>query len=86
VDLSNTLESMMMEFIPNLHPQNKLMKLLTIHPIHQNIIKIILKKNPFKLKRITAFLQMLIPMKERMRMTQKTQTTMQVGEKIIAAK
>lgn len=75
----------MMEFIPNLHPQNKLMKLLTIHPIHQNIIKIILKKNPFKLKRITAFLQMLIPMKERMRMTQKTQTTMQVGEKIIAA-
>jgi hypothetical protein len=76
---------MMMEFIPNLHPQNKLMKLLTIHPIHQNIIKIILKKNPFKLKRITAFLQMLIPMKERMRMTQKTQTTMQVGEKIIAA-
>ena len=75
----------MMEFIPNLHPHNKLMKLLTIHPIHQNIIKIILKKNPFKLKRITAFLQMLIPMKERMRMTQKTQTTMQVGEKIIAA-
>ena len=75
----------MMEFIPNLHPQNKLMKLLTIHPIHQNIIKIILKKNPFKLKRITVFLQMLIPMKERMRMTQKTQTTMQVGEKIIAA-
>ena len=75
----------MMGFIPNLDPQNKLMKLLTIHPIHQNIIKIILKKNPFKLKRITAFLQMLIPMKERMRMTQKTQTTMQVGEKIIAA-
>jgi len=37
------------------------------------------------MKKITAFLQMLIPMKERMRMTPKTQTTMQVGEKIIAA-
>jgi len=85
VDLSNILESMMMGFIPNLDPQNKLMKLLTIHPIHQNIIKIILKKNPFKLKKITVFLQMWTPMKERMRTTQEIRTTMQVGEKTIAA-
>lgn len=75
-----------MEFIPSLILQKKLLKPQTIHPIHPIIIKIILEKNHFKSKRIILFLPMLIPMKERMKTTQKVQIITPVGAKTTVVK
>jgi len=49
-------------------------------------MKIILKRNHFKSKKITLFLQMSILTKERMKMTLKIRTIMLAGAKIIVVK
>ena len=78
-------EPMKMEFILILNLKYKLMRLLKTPLIPLIIIKIILKKNRFKWKKITLFLQMLRPMKEIIKKMLQTQLITQAGGKTMTA-